>query len=158
VIDSDIGLDAPVTINGLPLHPLVVHAAVVFAPLAGLGAVGYLVPRFRQWLRWPLLVVAVLSALTVWFAAYTGGKLEDTMTLPAGSALARAIHHHEDLAGKLQASTWTLGGLVVLLTWFHSRPGWIRTALTVLVAIAGVVAIVLVVLTGDAGAKAVWQG
>lgn len=149
------------TVHGLPLHPLVVHAAVVFAPLAGLGAVGYLVPRFRQWLRWPLLVAAVLTAFLVWFAADTGSSLKDSTalrnTIAVNPVLAHAIAHHEDLAGKLQASTWTLGGLVVLLAWFHSRPGWIRMALTVLVPIAGVVAIVLVVLTGEAGAKAVWQ-
>jgi glucan phosphoethanolaminetransferase (alkaline phosphatase superfamily) len=148
------------TVNGLPLHPLVVHAAVVLAPLAGLGAVAYLVPRFRHWLRWPLLVTGVLAAVVVWFAAYTGGSLKDSAmisnAMSVNPALAHAIQHHEDLAGKLQASTWTLGGLIVLLTWFHSRPGWIRTVLTVLVPIAGVVAIVLVVLTGDAGAKAVW--
>ena len=148
------------TINGLPLHPLVVHAAVVFAPLAGLLAIAYLVPKWRHYLRWPLLVVGVLAAVLVWFAADTGSSLENSAALrgamSASPKLAQAIHHHEDLAGKLQASTWVLGALSVLTWWFHRRPGWARTALLALLPLGGIAALVLVVMTGDAGARAVW--
>ena len=39
-------------INGLPLHVLVVHAAVVFGPLAALSAIGYVaLPSQRDRLR-----------------------------------------------------------------------------------------------------------
>jgi len=147
-----------VTINGLPLHPLVVHAAVVFAPIAGLLAVAYLVPRWRDRLRWPVLIMGVLAAVFVWFAAFTGGALENSTRsqMANAPALASAIHYHEDLAGKLQASTWLLAVLAVGMWWFHRRPGWIRTTLLVLLPIVGVAALVLVVMTGDAGAKAVW--
>lgn len=148
------------TINGVPIHPLVVHAAVVFAPIAGLLAIAYLVPKWRHHLRWPLLVVGVLAAVSVWFAAFTGGSLESSPDLrhamATSPALAQAVHHHEDLAGKLQASTWVLGGLSALMWWFHRRPGWARTTLLALLPLVGVAALVLVVLTGDAGAKAVW--
>ena len=42
-------------INGVPLHPLVVHAVVVFAPLAALFGIAYAVlPNWRWALRWPL--------------------------------------------------------------------------------------------------------
>lgn len=149
------------TINGLPLHPLVIHAAVVFAPVAGLLAIAYMVPRWRHHLRWPVLVVAVLAAVLVWFASATGDSLKHTADLrsamAANPALARAIHHHEDLAGKLQASTWALAALAALVWWFHHRPGWIRNVLLVLLPVCGVAALVLVVLTGDAGARAVWN-
>ena len=148
------------TLNGIPLHPLVIHAAVVFAPIAGLLAIAYLVPRWRHHLRWPLLVVGVLAAVFVWFAAFTGSTLESSTDLHrammASPALAQAVHHHEDLAGKLQASTWVLGGLAALTWWFHHRAGWIRTTLLALLPVVGVIALVLVVMTGDAGAKAVW--
>ena len=44
-------------INGLPLHALVVHAAVVFGPLAALAGVLYVaLPTWRDKLRWPLVV------------------------------------------------------------------------------------------------------
>jgi len=36
-------------INGLPVHPLVVHAAVVLVPLAGLLGVLFAIPPTRQW-------------------------------------------------------------------------------------------------------------
>ncbi|MCA1982243.1 DUF2231 domain-containing protein [Nocardioides nematodiphilus] len=146
------------TINGLPLHPLVVHAAVVFAPLAGLLAIGYAVPRWRYHLRWPLLAVGVLAALFVWLAAATGDSLAHATSgeMATNPALAKAIHHHEDLAGKLQASTWVLAALALGAWWTHHRPGWWRTALLVLLPASGVAALVLVVLTGDAGARAVW--
>lgn len=146
------------TINGLPLHPLVVHAAVVFAPLAGLTAIAYLVPRWRRYLRWPLLVVCVLAAVFVWFAAATGDSLKHEELRGAPSAVVKAIHDHEELAGKLQASTWVLAALAAGAWWFHSRSGWARTALLVLMPLSGVAALVLVIMTGDAGARAVWAG
>lgn len=146
------------TINGLPLHPLVVHAAVVFAPMAGLVAIAYLVPRWRQHLRWPLLVIGISAAVFVWFAAFTGGALENgtRAEMATNPALAQAIHHHEDLAGKLQASTWVLAALALAAWWFHHRPGWVRATLLVLLPLCGVAALVLVAMTGDAGARAVW--
>lgn len=145
------------TINGIPLHPLVVHGAVVFAPVAGLLAVGYLVPRWRGHLRWPVLAVSVLAALFVWLAASTGDSLAHTVLSGNGNAaVAQAIHRHEDLAGKLQVSTWLLAVVSAGVWWFHKRPGRAHLALTALLPIAGVAALVLCVLTGDAGAKAVW--
>lgn len=148
------------TINGLPLHPLVVHAAVVFAPLAGLLAVGYVVPKWRHHLRWPLLAVSVLAAVLVWLAAATGDSLKHDPALQAAMAaspaLVQAIHRHEDLAGKLQASTWALAALSVAMWWLHNRPGWLRSCLRIVLPLCGVAAVVLVVMTGDAGARAVW--
>lgn len=148
------------TINGIPLHPLVVHAAVVFAPIAGLLAVAYVVPKWRHHLRWPLLAVSILAAVFVWLASATGDSLKHDAALQAAMAaspaLVRAIQHHEDLAGKLQASTWALALLSAGMWWFHGRPGWARTTLRVLVPLCGVAAVVLVVMTGDAGARAVW--
>lgn len=150
----------PVTINGLPLHPLVVHAAVVFTPVAGLMALAYLVPTWRAYLRRPLAVVAVLAALMVWLAASTGDSLKASSqvssAISANAKIRDAIEHHEDLAGKLQVATWVLAALAVLTWWFHSRPGWVRAALLVLLPLGGIGALVLVVLTGDAGAHAVW--
>ena len=46
-------------IGDMPLHPLVVHAVVVGAPLAALLGFLFAVPRLRAWARWPLAVTAV---------------------------------------------------------------------------------------------------
>ena len=47
----------PMEINGLPLHALIIHAAVIFGPLSALAGVLYaVVPRWRDRLRWPMVV------------------------------------------------------------------------------------------------------
>ena len=49
--------------HGIPLHPLVVHGAVVFTPLAAVAALVFvLVERWRELLRWPTAVLAVVAA------------------------------------------------------------------------------------------------
>ncbi len=60
-------------INGLPLHALVNHAAVVFGPLAALAGVLYAVPRFRDYLRWPLVASVLVLLVSVW-ASYLSGR------------------------------------------------------------------------------------
>ena len=51
--------------NGLPLHPLVVHAVVILGPLAGLTGLAYaFVPRWRWLLRWPLVALSLVVAVT----------------------------------------------------------------------------------------------
>jgi len=51
------------TINGLPIHPLVVHAVVVLLPLACVGLIAVAVfPRWRD--RFGVLVVLVAAAAT----------------------------------------------------------------------------------------------
>ena len=51
-------------INGLPVHVLVLHAAVVFVPLLALGAVVYaLVPRWRPRMGWADQVVFAAASL-----------------------------------------------------------------------------------------------
>ena len=50
------------TIAGLPVHILVIHAVVAFAPLAALLAIGYAVrPAWRRVLRWPVALLAVAT-------------------------------------------------------------------------------------------------
>ena len=61
-------------INGLPLHPLVVHAAVVLGPLGALTALAYaVVGRLRDRLRGPMVVMAVVATGTI-VAAYLSGN------------------------------------------------------------------------------------
>ena len=72
--------------NGLPLHPLIIHVVVVFAPLAGIGGILYAaVPQWRWWLRWPLVASAVIAAAAGIIAVKSGQDLENQrhlQTLP----------------------------------------------------------------------------
>jgi uncharacterized membrane protein len=151
--------------NGLPLHPLVVHVAVVFVPLAALAGLGYVVPRWRALLRWPMLVAALVAAATVQVSVMSGEDLKDSRGL--GGPL---LDQHETWANRLQVGTWVLAALVVLACWaiprIRQRVGGGRQGgvavlgpvLTVVLPLVAVVELYLVFRTGDAGAKSVWGG
>ena len=63
-------------INGLPVHALVIHAAVVFVPLLALGAVVYgLIPRWRPRIGWAVLLLAILAPATAFVAKESGEEL-----------------------------------------------------------------------------------
>ncbi|NHB85791.1 hypothetical protein G7085_17760 [Tessaracoccus sp. HDW20] len=79
---------------GLPLHPLVVHAAVVFIPLAALGAVlVVLMARVRERYAGLTVTVGVLAVIAAFAARLTGPLLADHLGL-AGTAL---IARHQSL-------------------------------------------------------------
>lgn len=140
--------------NGVPLHPLVIHVAVVFVPLAVLAALGHaLVPRWRTRLRWPLLVAGLIAAASTQLAAMTGDQLKHDRHL--GGPL---VEQHEMWAGRLQFGAWVLAALAVLAVIpALRRPGVAQTVLMVLLPVVAVVDAYLVYQTGDAGARAVWQ-
>jgi len=151
------------TINGLPLHPLVVHAAVVLVPLAALAVIAFVVPTWRWLARWPALALAALAAGSVQLAAMTGDSLKRQVGPTA------LIQTHEMWAGRLQAATWVLAALTLLAFWTlphvtrltggrdkGARVGVLERPLLVVLPLCAVAVMVLVVLTGDAGARAVW--
>lgn len=141
-------------INGLPLHPLVVHAAVVFGPLAALAALTYaVVPAWRARLRLPMAVLAVVAGMAV-LAAYLSGN----SFLDARPELGEVpgVDTHQDRA---RFALWTTLAftLVALATaWLHDRSARARTLASVVLALAAIGVLVTVTLTGDSGARAVW--
>ena len=144
-------------INGVPLHPLVVHSAVVFTPLACLAALAYCVPSWRDRLRWPLVVLAAISVASIWVAYLSGEDLRDERFAQASGPFLDRLEDHEEWADRLRIGASVFGVLAFAAAWFHTRTGAVRTALTVLTALGAVVTLVLVVLTGDAGAQATWK-
>lgn len=143
-------------INGVPLHPLVVHAAVVFTPLAALAALAYAVPSWRDRVRWPLVVLALISVVSIWVAYFSGEDLEHDRFGSVTGTLAERIEDHEEWAEKLRIGVTVFAVLAFVSAWLHTRTGAVRIALTVLTVLAGLVTLFLVYKTGDAGARAVW--
>lgn len=152
------------TIHGIPLHPLIVHAAVVLVPLACAGAVAYAVLTKHRWLtRTPTLLAAAAAAVSVQLAAMTGDELKDRL-----NEHTKIIATHEMWAGRLQAAAWVMLVIVAAAWWslphhnplpekgHHEGVTVLSKPLVVLLVIAAVAVLVLVVLTGDAGARAVW--
>ena len=144
-------------ITGLPVHPLVVHAAVVFVPLSALAAILYaLVPRWRDQLRWPMLVLVLVATASVWTAYFTGLNFRDSKDFFTEGPLAEKVDKHEDLASILRWVTTALAIVAVVAAWLHARIGAVRVVLSVVLSVAAVATLVYTVLTGDAGSRAVW--
>ena len=142
-------------INGVPLHPLVVHAAVVFGPLSSLGALAYVgLPRWRDRLRWPMAGVVLLATGAI-VAAYLSGR--DFFDSRGAELQAEPLlQTHQDRA---QTLLWVAIGfaiVAVVAAWLHAQTGAVRAALNVALGALALGVLVLVVLTGDAGARAVW--
>ncbi len=141
-------------LNGLPLHVLVIHGAVVFGPLAALLAVGYAAPVLRERLRWPLAVTAVLAGLFVVSAYITGQDFLDRN--PALGQLP-AVADHQRYAVWALVATLALVVIALVATLAPLSRGQ-RYAVDVLLVIAAIATAITVFLTGDAGARAVWGG
>jgi hypothetical protein len=153
--------------NGLPVHPLIVHVVVVFAPLAGLGGILYaVVPRWRWLLRWPLVLSAVVAAAAGVVAVRSGVDLENQRHLQSLPELAVHAHRGRILRWLLLAflvptglAAWLLGGPSPLVSGAggretRSRP--LGLAVAAVLVVGAVAVLVSVFLTGDAGARSVW--
>ena len=138
----------------LPLHPLVVHAAVVLIPLASLGALVVVVSsRARERFGWLTVAFAVAAAGAAITARLSGEALAQTL-----GGIAPLIDTHRQFG---ELTPWPAVALALalpagLLIRSRSKPAWVAAAvLSVLAAVAG---LTLVALTGHSGATAVWGG
>lgn len=139
---------------GLPLHPLIVHLAVVLLPLAALGAIAIAVrPAWSK--RFGVLVVAGAAA----------GAIAAVISKNSGEDLAQQVGvtaEHLDYGNLMPLIA---GGFLALVTVFwlfdrgvpgnRGRPLWLKM-LAAVVALAAIVVIGWTALTGHSGAEAVW--
>ncbi|MEO9325493.1 DUF2231 domain-containing protein [Nocardioides sp. C4-1] len=141
-------------INDLPAHALLVHLTVVLVPAVALGAIAYLVPAWRSWLRWPLLVGAAIGFVSIWASYLSGENFKESVSFFQGN---EQIEKHEEYADvfRIVGSVFTLA-LVVVTGWLHQRSPRVRLGAAGVVALLAVVTLVYTVLTGEAGAKAVY--
>jgi uncharacterized membrane protein len=149
----------PFDVFGLPLHPLVVHLTVVLVPVTAVAlVVAAFVPGTRRYLRWPVAVAAVLSAVSVYVTKEAGEHLE--RQLP-DSDLIRA---HASMADPLLPISLGVAVVAVALLVLTSPRVRVRNAnfLLIVVAVLGlavsVTSVVEVVRIGHSGADAAWHG
>jgi hypothetical protein len=147
---------------GLPAHALVVHAAVVFIPLAALAAILYAVwPALRKHIWWAVLGLGVLAPIVGWVARLSGAEYKKYWVANgAGGEFLDQINKHEAY-GNTTALWATALGVIMLAMVLYAIPrsgppltrlaGLITSVLTVVVAL---VTLYYVILTGDAGAHA----
>ena len=144
-------------INGLPLHALVVHAAVIFGPLAALAGILYVVPRWRDRLRWPMVGLVVIAVGAIWTAYFSGGWVEEANG-PYTGEFGALFETHEERADILRWVASGFGLVALAAAWWHTRTGALRAVLSGLVLVGAVATAIYVVLTGDAGAQVAWYG
>lgn len=150
------------TLGGIPLHPLIVHLAVIAVPVAALGAILIaLLPRLNQ--RWvlPVFITSVLGALGAGLAKMSGEALAEAKNL---SEHAEPLAEHAQYSDLAVVSAILLTGMLFVYTVMVKKPELhsllaspklllaVR-ALTVLTAIA---ALITVILAGHEGAALVW--
>lgn len=150
-------------LDGLPLHPLLVHAAVVLIPITALAVVLWVaLPRFRTWLDWGLPVMGVLSGVTAWFTVKFGRELAEGIT-------ESPILETHFLWGARVQWLGPLLGLAAVVLWLvtgprtRSRKGrgvleasWLRIGVMLVAVVLAGVTVLAVILAGDSGATSVW--
>ncbi len=139
---------------GLPLHPLIVHLAVVFIPLSALGAIAIAIrPAWSK--RFGVLVVigAAVGAVTAVIAKNSGEDLATQVGVTS---------EHLDYGSLMPLLALGFLALVVVFWLFdrgvpgnRGRPLWLKLVAGVLV-IAALGIIIWTAITGHSGAESVW--
>ncbi len=159
------------TINGLPLHPLVVHAAVVLVPLSGVLGVLYAVQRTRTWARWALPVVSVLGLGSVFVATRSGEALQGALGFDGANSESEAavlIERHSELGDQLLLIMvgYTVVALAAAVFAGRTSPSGggtsagsqpVAVGLSVLLVVGAVVVSTWTYRVGDLGSRAVWN-
>jgi glucan phosphoethanolaminetransferase (alkaline phosphatase superfamily) len=160
VMDTESLVD---TVFGLPVHPLVVHAAVVLIPLSALLVIAIaIVPRWRQGVSgWFTVGLTAVATAAVPVATQSGEALAERVGEPERhTALGEAMIY-------FMAPLLLLALALVLLSARDRRRAGTeglltprQSVLTLVVAIASVVAAVAatvqVAFVGHSGATATW--
>lgn len=144
-------------INGLPLHPLVVHGVVVLLPLAVLGTIALaLRPAWR--LSYGPFVVAIAAVATILVPISTS----------SGEALEKRVGDPGDHAALGDQLIWFSIPLLVFvagMVWLERRkaagkpamgPSVLPAAVAGLAIVAALATGVQVYRVGDSGARAAW--
>jgi hypothetical protein len=141
-------------IAGLPLHPLLVHSAVVLVPLVALGALvmSYL-PSFSRRHGKIILILAVVAQISVFLAKMSGEAFSEIIN--------KNVEKHAELGEITPLVTLPMVALIYL-RWRMDRSGStfgsvvIRRLTSVALVLASFASIIVIVLVGHSGASSVW--
>ena len=141
-------------IFGLPVHPLVVHGAVILVPLVAFAALAMSYwPSFSRRYGGPVLILAGVAQVSLFLAKGSGEPFEERLN--------KDIERHADL-GEIAPFTFIPLLILLFIRWRMDKPGAtvgspkIRRLVSVLLALAAILALVYIYLTGHSGAESVW--
>jgi len=152
----------PETVFGLPTHAIVVHATVVFLPLAALAVLLHAFwPAARRRLGGVTPLLAGAGLVLVPLATQSGEGLERAVGRTS------LVERHAELADGMLP--WAIGLFAVALgLWLldrrrrrrstESEPGWLPVVASVLAILTAAGTVQQVVRVGHAGAVATWNG
>lgn len=139
---------------GLPLHPLLVHGAVVLVPLVAIGALvmSYL-PSFSRRHGKIILGLAIIAQISVFLAKISGEAFEDILN--------KSVEKHAEL-GEIAPFVTIPMVVLIYLRWRMDRSGstfgsvLIRRLTSVALVVASLTSMVFIFLVGHSGAESVW--
>jgi hypothetical protein len=139
---------------GLPLHPLLVHSAVILVPLVAIGALvmSYL-PSFSRRHGKLILIVALVAQVSVFLAKISGEAFSEILD--------KEVEKHAQLGEIAPFVTIPMVALIYL-RWRMDRSGSstgsvaIRRLTSVALVIASLASLVVIFLVGHSGASSVW--
>ena len=141
-------------IMGLPVHPLVVHSAVVLVPLVAFSALAMSYwPSFSRRYGKPVLILAVIAQLSLFVAKSSGEAFEER--------LGKEVERHAEF-GEIAPLTFIPLLVLLFIRWRMDRSGAtvgsprVRRMVSILLALAAILALVYIYLTGHSGAESVW--
>ena len=141
-------------ILGLPIHPLVVHAAVILMPTAALAALvmSYL-PSFSRRYGKLIFGLSILGLLALFTARWSGEELQEIVR--------GEIQRHQNFGNLAPFFSAPLVALIYL-RWRMDREGAnigspnFRRLISLFLVIAALISLAYVLLAGHSGAELVW--
>lgn len=139
---------------GLPLHPLLVHGAVVLVPLVAIGALvmSYL-PSFSRRHGKIILGLAVVAQVAVFLAKMSGEAFEEILN--------KNVEKHAEF-GEIAPLVTIPMVILIYFRWRMDRSGStfgfvaIRRLTSIALVIASLASLVVIFLVGHSGAASVW--
>lgn len=139
-------------LQGLPLHPMVVHVVVVLVPVAAIAmVVAMLVPKWRPRLQWYALAGLIIGGIGTYLAKLSGDSLTAAVGLPT---------FHAEWGNNLVPLVVGLIAFSGLWIWLSSAQRWqsLTRIVAGVVAVGAVATVGMTYVVGHSGAEAVWAG
>jgi len=153
----------PETVFGLPLHPLVVHGAVVLVPLAALLTIVVAASPDKRarlgWVTWGMASIALIAT----FVAEVSGQSLQRELYP--DVVPQSVSDHQQLGTNaiwFALALWLAVTALLLIDFDRRRrtdfgSPVLPTVLAVLAIMVAMAATAQILLTGWSGTKSQWQ-
>ena len=139
-------------VMGLPVHPLVVHAAVVLVPLAAIAAIAMAVTSSVSKKYGKVIIgLAIVGQISSIVAKLSGEVFLERLDIE--------LERHAQLGDTAPLTSLPMLALIVLLYSFDKsgKKGGIRKIIATATVISAIFAAGYIAVTGHSGAEAVWS-